>query len=144
MKIIAAFCLMILPLAGFAQKKTGRLEMLDPYAFQTKLIHMLGTLVDLRTPQEYEQGTIKGARNIEWDSEVFKEQAKKIPTYKPVFLFCQGGYRSGEAAKWFLEHEFSSVIILENGYDAWKSYGFPTTEKQEIEKEAPGSYDPEK
>ena len=38
---------MILPLAGFAQKKTGRLEMLDPYAFQTKLIHMLGTLVDL-------------------------------------------------------------------------------------------------
>ena len=71
MKIIAAFCLMILHLAGFAQKKTGRLEMLDPYAFQTKLIHMLGTLVDLRTPQEYEQGTIKGARNIEWDSDLF-------------------------------------------------------------------------
>ncbi|MEX1188729.1 MAG: rhodanese-like domain-containing protein [Bacteroidia bacterium] len=144
MKIIASLGILLFSLTAIAQKKTGRLEMLDPYAFNTKLIHMLGTLVDVRSPDEFNLGTIKGAKNLEWESLEFKEQAPNIAKYKPVFLFCQGGYRSGEAATWFLKNGFNSVIILENGYDAWKAFGFPTTEKEEIEHQAPGSYDPEK
>lgn len=143
MKMLLSLILLAVPLISQAQNSKGRLELLDPYAFQTKLIHMLGTLVDLRSPDEYEQGTIKGARNLEWESEQFKTDAPHIEKYKPVFIFCHGGYTSAEAAKWFLKNDFSTVIILDNGYMAWKEFGFPTTEKKEIEQQAPGSYDPE-
>lgn len=105
---------------------------------------MLNSLVDVRTPEEFSAGTIPGAQNIEWESETFKEKAEKLPKYKPVFLFCQGGYRSGLAADWFLKKGFSTVIILDGGYDAWKAYGFATTEpKEAVPSNAPGSYDPD-
>jgi rhodanese-related sulfurtransferase len=143
MKTLLSLILLMLPLITQAQKSKGRLELLDPYAYQTKMIHMLGTLIDLRSQEEHERGTIKGSRNLEWESEKFKTEAPHIAKYKPVFLFCQAGYLSGEAAKWFLKHDFSTVIILDNGFSAWKEFGFPTTEQEDREQRAPGSYDPE-
>ncbi|MCB0819766.1 MAG: rhodanese-like domain-containing protein [Bacteroidetes bacterium] len=141
------FLIPVLILSGFAvmaQQSAGRLEKLDAYVYQTKLVHMLHSLVDVRTPDEFASGTIPGAMNIEWESEGFKEAAAKLPQYKPVFLFCQGGYRSAQAAEWFLKKGYSTVIILDGGYDAWKAYGFPTTEQQEANpNQSPGSYDPD-
>jgi rhodanese-related sulfurtransferase len=135
-------CLLLLfPLVGFSQvSKKPRLEMLEPIVFQTKMVHMLGSLIDVRTPEEFAQGTIKGAKNLNWEDKTFKEAAAKLPKYMPVFIFCQGGFRSGEAAAWFLKQEFSSVIVLENGYDAWVGAGLPTTEK-DAKPIAPGSYE---
>jgi rhodanese-related sulfurtransferase len=139
------FLMLLIPFAGFAQvSKKPRLEKLDAYAFQTKMVHMLGSVIDVRTPEEYANGTIKGAKNLNWEDKLFKENAAKLPKYMPVFMFCQGGYRSGEAAEWFMKQGFSSVIILENGYDAWKAAGLPTTEKPATESLSPGSYDPDK
>ena len=144
-KMKKLLCLMLLiPFVSLAQvQKKPRLEMLDPYAFQTKTVHMLGSVLDLRTPEEFAEGTIAGAKNLNWEDKLFKENAEKLPKYMPVFLFCQGGYRSGEAAQWFLKQNFSSVIILENGYDAWKMAGLPTTEKPSMDSSSPGSYDPD-
>ncbi len=131
--------------AAKSQNSNGRLEKLEAYVYQTKLTHMLNSHVDVRTADEYAQGTIPGAVNIEWESEQFKEKAGKLPKYKPVFLFCQSGYRSNLAAEWFLKQGFSTVIVLDGGYDAWKAYGFESTEKkEEVPAEAPGSYDPGK
>jgi rhodanese-related sulfurtransferase len=135
------FLILLIPFAGFSQiSKKPRLEKLEPYVFQTKMVHMLGSVIDVRTPEEFAEGTIKGSKNLNWDDKTFKEEASKLPKYMPVFLFCQGGYRSGEAASWFLKQEFSSVIVLENGFDAWKAAGLPTTEK-EAKPIAPGSYE---
>jgi rhodanese-related sulfurtransferase len=132
---------LLLPVIGFGQiTKKPRLEMLEPYVFQTKMVHMLGSVLDVRTPEEFAAGTIKGAKNLNWEDKTFKEEAAKLPKHMPVFLFCQGGYRSGEAAAWFLKQEFSSVIVLENGFDAWKAAGLPTTEET-VKPVAPGSYE---
>jgi len=138
--------LALLLFSGFAamsQNSAGRLEKLDAYVYQTKLVHMLNSHVDVRTAEEFAQGTIPGAVNIEWESETFKDLAGKLPKYKPVFLFCQSGYRSNLAADWFLKQGFSTVIILDGGFDAWKAYGFLTTEtKEELPVKAPETYDP--
>jgi rhodanese-related sulfurtransferase len=101
-------------------QKNGRLEILDTKVFDTKLIHLKGNLIDLRTPEEFAEGAIKGAKNINWESKDFKKEIKNIPTNQPVFIYCAGGYRSKEAAEWMIKNGFSTVIMLENGYDAWK------------------------
>jgi len=127
---------------GFSQKQEkGRLEVLDCHAFYAKMTGMLCNVLDVRSSAEFADGSIKGAKNLEWDSETFKDQAKLLPKNHPVFLFCQGGFRSGEAAQWFLKNGFTSVMVLENGFDAWLDASLPTTRKEV--KTGAGSYSPE-
>ena len=101
-------------------QKNGRLEILDTKVFDTKLIHLKGNLIDVRTPEEFAEGAIKGAKNINWESKDFKKEVKEIPFNQPVFIYCAGGYRSKEAGEWMIKNGFTTVIMLENGYDAWK------------------------
>lgn len=101
-------------------QKNGRLEILDTKVFDTKLIHLKGNLIDIRTPEEFAEGAMKGAKNINWESKDFKKEMKEIASNQPVFIYCSGGYRSKEAGEWMIKNGFTTVIMLENGYDAWK------------------------
>ncbi len=124
MKNIFLILSILVAIPAIAQKK-GRLEKLDPKAFQVKTVHLKGTILDVRNKDEFGAEHLKSAKNLDWDSKEFKEIAKKLPHYEPVFLYCQGGYRSNLAAEWFLEEGFSTVIVLDNGIDAWKDAGLP-------------------
>lgn len=137
-KLLLFLCVIVaLPLA--AQKK-GRLEKLDPKVFQLKTVHLKGTLLDVRNSDEYKAEHLKGAKQLDWDGKSFKDEAKKLPKYEPVFVYCQGGYRSNLAAEWFIEQGFSTVIILDNGIDAWKDAGL-TVEGEAVQKKSDSSYD---
>jgi rhodanese-related sulfurtransferase len=137
-KLLLFLCVLAaLPLA--AQKK-GRLEKLDPNVFQLKTIHLKGTLLDVRNSDEYKAEHLKGAKQLDWDGKSFKDEAKKLPKYEPVFVYCQGGYRSNLAAEWFIEQGFSTVIVLNNGIDAWKDAGLPV-EGEAVQKKSDSSYD---
>jgi rhodanese-related sulfurtransferase len=137
-KLLLFLCVLAaLPLA--AQKK-GRLEKLDPNVFQLKTIHLKGTLLDVRNSDEYKAEHLKGAKQLDWDGKSFKDEAKKLPKYEPVFVYCQGGYRSNLAAEWFIEQGFSTVIVLNNGIDAWKDAGLPV-EGEAVQQKSNSSYD---
>ena len=124
MKKFLIFITILIAIPCFAQKK-GRLEKLDAKAFQVKTVHLKGTILDVRNADEFKNEHIKGAKNIDWDSKTFKEIAKKLPHHQPIFIYCQGGYRSNLAAEWFLEEGFSTAIVLDNGIDSWKDAGLP-------------------
>ena len=136
--LILLSILLAVPLS--AQKK-GRLEKLDPKVFQVKTVHLKGTLLDVRHADEFKAEHLKGAKNVDWDNKSFKETAKKLPRYEPVFIYCQGGYRSNLAAEWLLEEGFSTVIVLDNGIDAWKDAGLPVEMLDAPIKKSNSSYD---
>lgn len=140
MKNIFLLFSILVAIPTYAQKK-GRLEKLDPKAFQVKTIHLKGTLLDVRSKDEFRAEHIKSAKNLDWDSKEFKDIAKKLPRYEPVFVYCQGGYRSNLAAEWMLEEGFSTVIILDNGIDAWKDSGLPVEGESAPNKKSDSSYD---
>ena len=50
------------------------------------------TLLDVRTPQEYAGGHIKGFRNIPVDE--LRERLDEVEQGKPVYVICQSGLRS--------------------------------------------------
>lgn len=52
-------------------------------------------IVDVRDPEEFQQGTFKGARNIPVNQ--LEKELKTMPTDKPVVFVCSTGARSGEA-----------------------------------------------
>ena len=69
-------------------------------AFQKRLIEDDSVqLLDVRTPQEFAEGHIPGAINIDWKADGFLEAAKAaLEAVRPVLVYCRSGRRSAEAA----------------------------------------------
>ncbi len=69
------------------------------------------TLLDVRTPGEYDRGHIEGFRNIPVDE--LRERLGELPPGRPVYVMCQSGLRSYIACR----------ILAGRGYDAYNFSG---------------------
>ena len=69
------------------------------------------TLLDARTPQEYEGGHIEGFRNIPVDE--LRDRLDEVERGKPVYVICQSGLRSYIACR----------ILAGHGYEAYNFAG---------------------
>lgn len=122
-------CVILSTSNTFAQKSKARIEILDNAAFEAKLLHIKGSIIDLRSASEVESGIIPNARIVEWEGDSFKKIAKELPRNQPVFLYCGGGYRSKEAAEWMNNEGFTTIIILKDGFDLWLSEGYTVADR---------------
>lgn len=80
-------------------------------------------LVDVRTLEEFKEGHIKGARNIDFFSDDFLTQFDAYDKNEPLYLYCRSGNRSAKASKKLSEAGFKNIVDLEGGYKAWKAAG---------------------
>lgn len=80
-------------------------------------------LIDVRTPQEYKDGHLKSAANIDYKSAAFKDQIGKLDKSKPVFVYCLGGVRSAAAADILHESGFTEIYDMKGGYLKWTAAG---------------------
>lgn len=72
-------------------------------------------LVDVRTPEEFSGGSVKGAVNIPLDK--VPNQLSKFKDKKSIVVFCRSGARSGQAKSILESNGFQNVI---NG-GTWQS-----------------------
>ena len=89
--------------------------------FQTKMESSEYILVDVRTKQEFAEGHIKGAINIDYLSENFSIEIQELDLENPVLLYCRSGNRSGKAMKIMNELGYLEVYNLEGGIKGWIS-----------------------
>lgn len=75
-----------------------------------------GWLLDVRTREEFELGTIEGSTNIPVDE--LRERINEIPTDLPIIVFCQVGLRGYVACR-ILEQHGKEVYNLSGGYKTW-------------------------
>jgi rhodanese-related sulfurtransferase len=73
-------------------------------------------LVDVRTPEEYNEGYIAGAQNIDFRNDNFNENISGLNKEKPVILYCRSGGRSSSAMNNLQELGFKEVYNLLDGY----------------------------
>lgn len=78
-------------------------------------------LVDVRTPEEFSEGHLENADNINWYDPDFSERFKTVDKNKTIYLYCKMGGRSAKAQEKLKSIGFSHVINLEGGYDAIKA-----------------------
>ncbi len=77
-------------------------------------------LVDVRTPQEYSEGYINDAVNIDFMSDSFLNNFNKnIDKTKPVAIYCASGGRSAKALAKLKEEGYKEVYELEVGYNGY-------------------------
>ena len=93
-------------------------------------------LLDVRTAEEFGEGHLTNALNIDVKEEGFVEKAKStLPADKTIAVYCRGGKRSANAAAMLAKEGFK-VVNLVGGITAWKDAGMPvgmTEEAYEVD-----------
>lgn len=82
-------------------------------------------IVDVRTPDEFKEGHIKGAKNIDIMSPDFEAQLGKLDKTQPTLVHCQAGGRSTRALPVFEKLGFTNLIHLDEGFGGWEAAGKP-------------------
>ena len=82
-------------------------------------------VLDVRTPDEFSEGHIAGAVNIDYFAADFREQIARLDPATPYLLHCKSGRRSGHAAPIMRKAGISAVIHMDGGFDAWRAAGYP-------------------
>jgi len=84
-------------------------------------------IIDVRTPNEFAEGHIENAINVDFRSETFRDELSKLDKSKIYFIYCRIGGRSGSALNIMKELNFREAYNMLGGINVWKSEGLPTT-----------------
>lgn len=82
-------------------------------------------IVDVRTADEYNEGHIHDAVNIDVNSDDFISQATtSLKKEQTVYVYCKSGKRSRKAAGMLIEEGYT-VVNLNGGITEWQDNGLP-------------------
>lgn len=96
------------------------IQLLEPTVFKTAITGHDVQLIDVRTPEEYEEGHIENATLIDFNSEDFKENVQTLDKTRPVYVYCGSGGRSALASELMAELGFNEIYDLQGGFLAWE------------------------
>lgn len=89
--------------------------------FENKLSRENIQLIDVRTPEEFNNGHLKGALNYNINATEFESQLSKLDKNKPVLVYCLSGGRSGSAAEIIAGKGFTEVYNMQGGIMKWNA-----------------------
>ncbi|MBA4389648.1 MAG: rhodanese-like domain-containing protein, partial [Syntrophus sp. (in: bacteria)] len=69
-------------------------------------------ILDIRTPEEFADGHIEGAVNINFRADNFTSEMSKLDRNKTYFVYCRTGNRSYEAVNIMAGLNFRSILRL--------------------------------
>jgi len=84
-------------------------------------------LVDVREPDEWEEGHIPGAIHVPRGWLEARIEGLVPDKSRPLLVYCSGGSRSAFAAKALGEMGYEDVVNLAGGFTDWKRNGFEVT-----------------
>ena len=93
--------------------------------FAEKIAQEGVAILDVRTPEEFAEGFIEGARNIDFYRDDFEIEINSLDKESSYALYCRSGKRSGQAAQMMQEAGFLSVSNLDGGMIDWANAGMP-------------------
>lgn len=83
-------------------------------------------ILDVRTPEEFDEAHLEGATLIDFYDDDFRDQITDLDRDAPYLLYCRSGNRSGQTATIMEELGFTNVADVDGGINAWTSGGHPT------------------
>lgn len=112
---------------GGARASVAAVEHLDPKAFAARIAQPGVVVLDVRTPQEYAEGHLANAKNIDIQASDFGQRIAALDKSGGYAVYCRSGKRSNTAATQLLDSGFTKVADLAGGIIAWTSAGNQVT-----------------
>lgn len=120
MKIILFIMSFLSSLFGSSPAQNDTITILDKAAFSDAISNKNVQLVDVRTPQEYQEGYIAHAINIDFfKQDDFVTKFNKLNKDEAVYVYCRSGNRSQKAARKLDSLGFKKIYDLKGGYLNW-------------------------
>ncbi len=92
----------------------------DSETFERQLEqHQDRILIDVRTPEEFSDGHLPTAVNIDIYDPEFVDRVSRLDPNRPTFVYCRSGSRSYSAALAMTDLGFRSVFNLQRGIIGW-------------------------
>lgn len=86
-----------------------------------RLVKKKATIVlDVRTPAEYADGHLRGARLMDFYAKDFWTQVATLPKDATIVVYCKSGRRSKDTETKLASMGYSHVVNMLGGFDAWK------------------------
>ena len=82
-------------------------------------------VIDIRTPEEFAKGHIKGAQLINFFGKDFEKILAELDPQKAYLTHCKSGGRSGKSLPIWKKLGFTKVYHLHSGFDGWKAAKLP-------------------
>ncbi|HUX05201.1 MAG TPA: molybdopterin-synthase adenylyltransferase MoeB [Acidimicrobiales bacterium] len=94
---------------------------IEPHDVAARLDHY--QILDVREPDEHEQGAIPGAIHVARGTLEFSVEGRLPDKHAPVAVYCAGGVRSAFAAKTLQDLGYTDVVSVIGGFNRWKDEG---------------------
>jgi rhodanese-related sulfurtransferase len=85
-------------------------------------------ILDVRTPQEYSEGHLANATNVDFGASDFAEKIGKLDKAKAYLVYCRTGHRSARVVEVMKTQSFQTIYNLDGGITQW------TTDKKAVVK----------
>ena len=109
---------------GVLAQTTKPVKQIDTEQFDKLRQEKDHVVLDVRTVQEYAQGHVPGAVNIDISDPQFKNKVGALDKSKTYLVHCAKGVRSARAAKIMSPMGFD-LLDYHGGFDEWKKSGKP-------------------
>ena len=121
----------ILPVLILLVSMTAFLEAQTKKEVNSKVVSVIlqkdpGLVVlDVRTADEFKEGHIKGAINIDIRREDAFVSIDKLNRNVPYIVYCRTNHRSGMAVEHMMKSGFRKVYQMMDGFPGWVENNFP-------------------
>ena len=122
--VIRLICCTLMAVFLSCQSGTGQTE-LEPAEAKQKMEQQPDVmLLDVRTPEEFAEGRLQGAVNMDVQEDSFADKITMLDSSKTYIVYCRSGSRSHAAAKMISKNGFT-VYVLKGGILAWMEKKYP-------------------
>ena len=83
-------------------------------------------IIDVRTPEEFAEGHVENAININFRDENFRDEINKLDKNKTYLIYCRSGRRSADALSIMEELNFMKIYHMSGGILEWTEEELPT------------------
>lgn len=97
-------------------------------------------VLDVREPDEYEQGALPNVVHIARGHLEAQVETKIVDKSLELIVYCAGGVRSAFAAKTLQELGYTNVVSMAGGYGKWKDEGRAWTTPAQLSAEQRNRY----
>ena len=105
-----------------AQAKSQIVE-IDTAAAQKRIEEGNVVVLDVREPDEYEQGALPNALHIPRGHLEAQIEGRAVDRDQTIVVYCAGGVRSAFAAQTLQELGYTDVLSVAGGFGKWKDEG---------------------